>query len=174
MLEKLVSGKFLRPHGLKGEIGLDPYASSLERYLALKVCYAENSEGQVLSTLEVVGVRLELDKVYLRFKGLDDRDAVASLTNLYLAVDRSAAAPLAKNQYYVADILACKAVAEPYGDLGVVKDILLSSPQPVLRIHKAGEADLYVPFFEETKLRVDLAEQTIYLRLPEGLYEIYR
>ncbi len=174
MEELLVTGKLMRPRGLKGEIALYAYADNPERYLRLKSCFLENEEGEVLEELELVGVRIEGKKVFLKFKNYESRESVSKLSNYYISVRRSEADTLGPNEYYLADILQCEVYHDKYGYLGSVEEVILNSAQPVLRITKSGEADLYVPFIEQSKKNVDVRNKKITLAMPEGLYEIYR
>lgn len=174
MEELLVTGKLLKARGLKGEIALNAYADNPERYLRLKNCFLENEDGEVLEELEIVGVKIEGKKIFLKFKNYENRDLVSKLSNYYISVRRSEADTLGPNEYYLADILQCEVFHDEYGHLGSVEDVIINSSQPILRVTKSGEADLYVPFIEQSKKNVDVRNKKITIALPEGLYEIYR
>lgn len=164
----------MKARGLKGEIGLIPYSEDLDRYLDLDQCFLEDELGNLITTVQVQEVKLEGQKVFLKFHNYDDRDKVGTLTNLYLAIAREDGVPLSDNTYYIADILGSTAFAEPYGELGQIKDVITSTNQPLLRICKKGEKDIFVPFISQTKGLVDIEKKEVNLILPKGLYEIYR
>ncbi|MDO5033305.1 MAG: ribosome maturation factor RimM [Eubacteriales bacterium] len=174
MQDLLVTGKLLKARGLQGEIGLEPYADDLARYRKLRTCFLENSKGEPLRELEVVGVKLAGNRVYLRFAGIDSREAAAALSNHYLSVPRSEAQSLNEAQHYVADIVGCRVEDEQHGDLGQVTDIYLQNGQNLMKISQPGQADLFMPYVPALLLEVNPAQSFMRVRLPQGLYELYR
>ena len=174
MRERLVSGQFLKPRGLSGEIGLRPFVEDLRHFLDLRDVFAEDEAGNVRFRLSIVHVSLAGDRVFLRFAGRPNRESVEALVGLYLAVDRKDAQPLAEGSWYDADLIGCTVLDRKRGELGQVRAIQSNGAQNLLVISQAGEADLLAPFMKAYRLEVDIQRSRILLDLPEGLYEVYR
>ncbi|MDD7402155.1 MAG: ribosome maturation factor RimM [Eubacteriales bacterium] len=174
MQDLLVTGKLLKARGLRGEIGLEPYADNLDRYRQLRTCYLENIEGQVIRELEVIAVHVAAGKIYLRFAGIDSREAAAELSNHYLSVKRSEAQSLDKSHHYLADIVGCQVEDEEHGKLGQVTEFYTQTGQNLIKVSQAGQKDLLIPFVSAFILQVYRDQGLIKVSLPEGLYDLYR
>lgn len=174
MQDLLVTGKLLKARGLRGEIGLEPYADNLERYRKLRTCYLEDKEGQVIRELEVVAVNVAGNKIFLRFAGIDSREEAAALSNHFLSVKRSEAQSLDEAHHYLADIIGCQVEDKEHGLLGQVTEFYTQTGQNLIKVSQAGQADLLMPFVPALIQDVDQSQGLIRVNLPEGLYELYR
>lgn len=174
MQDLLVTGKLLKARGLRGEIGLEPYADNLERYRKLRTCYLEDKEGQVIRELEVVAVSLAGNKIFLRFAGIDSREEASVLSNYYVSVKRSEAQSLGESHHYLADIMGCQVEDKEHGLLGQVTEFYTQTGQNLMKVSQAGQADLLIPFVPALVSEVNQGQKLIKVNLPEGLYELYR
>ncbi len=172
--QRLVIGRLGKPRGLKGEVWLYPATDQLDRFTKLRKCFAEDRQGQLVKSLEVISVKLAGHKVCLSFTGCSDRDAAESLTGLYLSVDRAEAVPLEPGEYYIADLIGCRVYDAEHGLLGQVKQVESGTGADVVVVHQAGQKDLLYPNLKSIVQKVDIAGARIDLILPDGLYEIYR
>ena len=83
-------GRILKPQGIRGEVKVDPLTDDSSRFCVLKSVSVGNELKRIQS------VRLsESDKfVYIKFVGVDDRNAAELLRGRFVSVDRAAAVPL--------------------------------------------------------------------------------
>lgn len=172
--EHLVVGKLLKSRGLSGEIGIYPYADDLSRFLQLRTCRLENEDGHFVREISVIHANVSGNKVFLRFEGIETREDADKLTGLYLSVPRSEAVPLAENSWYVTDLLKCRVFDRERGELGILIQVIENNANDLLQVRKDGEKDLYIPFLKSILEKVDPVGGEIHLRLPAGLYELYR
>lgn len=172
--DRLVVGKLLKSRGLAGELGIFPYADDLSRFSRLRVCQLESEDGKALRQLTVNHVSVSGSKVFLRFEGVNTREEAEKLTGFYLSVPRSEAVPLDEDSWYVTDLLSCHVFDEKRGDLGILTEVVGNSANDLLRVCRENENDLYIPFRKALLDSVDPVKGEIRLRLPDGLYELYR
>lgn len=174
MRERLVTGKILKARGLNGDLKILPYADETERFRRLKVCRAEREDGSTVAELKVLKAEVHDRQVVLRFQGYESREAAERLQGLYLSVPRSEALSLSADKWFVCDLIGCNVRAEVEGDLGQVEEVLETPQSDILKVVKAGEQPLLIPLRKDYLIKVDTATKSIELRLPDGLYEVYR
>jgi 16S rRNA processing protein RimM len=135
-----------RPHGLHGEIALDPLPDGA-RYLAAGVEFFLSKGGQeqpVSVGVERVG---GMDRrPLLRFAGVTSREAAAALTGSLLLAAGGVLDALP--QHVVGELLGLRAVC---GDreLGTVTDVLQGVVQDILQIRSAEGEEVLVPLVDE-------------------------
>lgn len=174
MKEYLVVGKLLKSRGLAGEIAVYPYAEDPARFRNLRHCRLESQTREFIRELSIKHVSIAGDRVFLRFEGVDSRDAADKLTGCYLSVPRAEAVPLEENSWYVADLIGCRVFDRERGELGTLTQVISNKANDLLLVRNETEKDLYIPFLKALLDKVDPLLGEIHLRLPEGLYEIYR
>lgn len=123
----IVIGRIGAPHGIKGLLRILPLTDFPERFDELKAVYVKN----VLH--EVTAIEHHGDKILLRFKGFETREAAAQLTGELLRVPRSEAAPLSGDEYYTFDIIGL-----------TVRDMGGAVHGEITQVLKTGSNDVYV------------------------------
>lgn len=173
MSDRLTAGKLLKPNGLKGFIGVLGYADDPSRFLDLKEVVLESPNHQRLEAT-IDNVITQAHKTLIHFRGIDSREEIARYVGWQISIRREDGIPLDEDSYYLGDLLACRVVDETRGELGEVADILSHAMQDTLDIRKPGENNLYLPFMKSCLINVDTEARVLTVRLPEGLYELYR
>ena len=173
--EHLAIGRVLRPHGIRGELIVEPYSETIQ---------ALESGSQVLfgpekEPLVVRSIRPHRRRLILKIDGIDDRNAVDAYRGMDLIVPIEESEPLPEGVYYRWQILGLDVNDEAGQHLGRVDDILETGANDVYVLKRAGEnasgetrdraKDLLIPATEQVILEVDLDAGTITVRLPEGL-----
>ncbi len=167
--------RILKPHGVKGAFKVELLSDDPERLRSLRKAYLVHpkDEGQRFETVVSLASR-HPESLLLYCDRITSREAVEAYRFWYLAVDRTQARPLPEGEYYVCDLLGCHVFDEKYGDLGTVKEIDDRGGQNRYVVTAPHQKDLYFPAVEELILKTDLEGRRIDVRLPEGLYELYR
>lgn len=159
-------GRIGRPHGVSGEVRVDPGASAkvnFGRYARFFVGRDDEPRPAAVETIRPHG-RATLFK----FCGIDGPEAARALTGSILYVERAEMPPLAEDEYYHADLLGCAVVGEGGEALGVVDDVFSTAAHDVLVIASARGSWL-MPVLGATVLEVDAESGVIRVRVPEGL-----
>ncbi|RMG90671.1 MAG: 16S rRNA processing protein RimM [Candidatus Dadabacteria bacterium] len=162
-------GRVGRPHGVRGEVRVDPQGSlprGLEGYTRF---YLDRGRGP-----EPVGVehhRIHGRFVLVKFEGYDTPEAARELTHAVLYVDRSELPPLGEGEYYHADLLGCEVVEENGDVLGRVADVFDSGAHDVLVIRTETGAERMLPVVAQWVLSIDVEAGRITVRVPEGMWD---
>lgn len=100
-------GRILKPQGIRGEVKVEPLTDDSSRFCVLKSV----SVGSELKRIQ--NVRLsDTDKfVYVKFVGVDDRNAAELLRGRFISVDRASAVPLEVGEFFVADLIGATLTA---------------------------------------------------------------
>ncbi len=111
--------------------------------------------------------------VLVKFKG------VQSATEAELLIGTSVYLPLTdlpplkgKNKFYYHEVIGFTAIDINLGKIGIIKDIVDLTAQPVIQI-MAGEKEILVPLIDEFIVEVNKTNQEFTLNTPEGLVHMY-
>ena len=162
-------GKVGRPHGVRGEVRVDP-RGGLPRGLEGYTRFYLERDGR-LEPVEVERSRPHGRFVLVKFAGYDTPEAVRALTHAVLYVERSELPPLGEDEYYHVDLLGCTVRDEVGRDLGTVEDVFFTGAHDVLVIRGGGRREWMLPVVSQWVIRMDLDEGTIVVRVPEGLLD---
>lgn len=95
-------GRVLKPQGIRGEVKIAALTDDPSRFELLK---SADVGGRAL---RVEKVRVGNDGVYVKFAGVDDRNAAELLRGKFVSVDRAAAVPLEAGEFYIADLIGAE------------------------------------------------------------------
>lgn len=165
-------GVITSTHGLKGEVKVYPTTEESRRFDDL--CGQEVYAGRdgSLEELTIVSVRYFKKQVILRFAEKNNIDEVSSLRQARLLISREQALPLEEGEYYVADLLGLKVVADDGRELGILTDVLTTGANDVYVIGRQGQSDLMIPAIRQCVLKTDLEAGEILVHLLPGLEDL--
>ncbi|NLM77800.1 MAG: 16S rRNA processing protein RimM [Ruminococcaceae bacterium] len=168
-------GRITAPHGLNGDVRVQALTDDAHRFTDLAECWLVSADEKIIRLVSLRSVRLQgSDMLLLHVAGCDDRTAADVLRGCYLAVERSQAIQLEEDRWFISDLVGCDVFDDQYGNLGHVHEVLQHTAQDVYVITKNGEPDLLFPALKAILRKVDIIGRRIDVRLPDGLYEIYR
>ena len=149
--DALVVGFILGPHGVRGEVRVDPRTDVPERFRAGAVLQCDD-----IGPLTVAGVRGGAAKPIVQFEGYDSRVAAESLRRRFLRVARSESRRATAGAYLWADIVGAE-VETPEGTrLGTVRDLLRAGENDVLVIADESGRERLLPMLESVVKVVDV------------------
>lgn len=151
----ILIGRILRPHGVHGEIRIEPLTDFPERFEGLERVYVDLPTGGRWWTID--GVRPGKDGVILlHFEGIDTPEAVDLLRGGKLLLPRAEAVPLPEDVYYIDDLKGLRAYDESGTCLGKVREVYAFA-QNVLEIRTLDGRDIMVPLVKQWVPVVDIA-----------------
>lgn len=167
--DTVVVGRIRKPHGVRGEVVVEPSTDTSERLAAGSELLVRPASG-VMRSVVVSSVRPHRDALLVRFRGFDSREQVDDLRSARLEVDRSRVPPAPADSYYYFELVgcACRDVAE--GELGTVVDLIEDGGGLLLELRRGAER-LLIPFVRAYVREVDVAAGRIVLELPPGMIE---
>lgn len=170
MEDLLQVGVIANTHGVRGEVKVFPTTDDVNRFKNLKMVILDTGKEQW--DLEITQVKFFKNLVILKFKGIDNINEVEKYKGMGLFVTRENAVKLAKNEYFIADLMGLKVVSDEGEDLGEISDVLQTGASDIYVVSKEKTIDLLVPAIKECILDINLKKGVITMHLLEGLREI--
>jgi 16S rRNA processing protein RimM len=155
LTEEFVAGIASSPHGIKGFIKIRPLSGEMDHLLALK------SVRIRLGSQEKVYVIEESQEVHaavlMKFQGIDSPEDAKKLSGGELLVDRSQAAPLRNDEYYIEDLKGVKVHLGGIdgAEIGEITDIMEGGGAELAEIRLLSGEKKLVPFRNEFFGRID-------------------
>src|SRR6266498_2184390 len=149
--DALVVGLILGPHGVRGEVRIDPRTDVPDRFRAGAVL-----ECDEVGPLTVAGVRGEAAKPIVRFEGYDTREAAESLRRRFLRVARSESRRATAGAYLWADLLDARVETPDGTALGVVRELLRAGENDVLVVADESGRERLLPMLASVVKAVDV------------------
>ncbi len=149
--DALVVGFVLGPHGVRGEVRIDPRTDVADRFRAGAVLQCDD-----IGPLTVAAVRGESAKPIVRFEGYDTREAAESLRRRFLRVARSESRRATAGAYLWADLLDARVETPDGATLGVVRELLRAGENDVLVISDESGRERLLPMLESVVKVVDV------------------
>jgi 16S rRNA processing protein RimM len=162
--DKLAIGRLCAPRGVRGDLRVQSYSGEFEHLERLR--YAELRGEDRALRLKVLRCERSGGGLTMAFEGYASPEAARALTGLDIVVDRAEAAPLAENEWYVADLVGVALVDGEGRELARVKGVLSGGPDPLLESVLPDGRVALVPFRNEFVGKVDVAAGTAELLAP--------
>ncbi|MFD1465527.1 ribosome maturation factor RimM [Lapidilactobacillus mulanensis] len=162
-------GKIVTTHGLKGEVKVAATTDfPNERFKkGATLFFQMNGQWQ---PLHVASTRPHKGMYLLTFAEYQDINDVQHLLQQMLYVDEADQQELAADEYYYRDIVGLTIIDQATNEsIGKVREILAPGANDVWVVARPGQSDLLLPFLKSVVLKVDVANKTALVDIPEGL-----
>lgn len=164
-----------RPHALRGAVLAKPYTRTIDDFVDAPLeKVALRRDGRIIRHLTIETLAVHKGMPLLRFVEIQDIDAAEELRGAEIVIPEDERWDLPEGRYYVDELVGLDLVEEDGG----------RSLGPVLRIQEGAAHDfivftspfkkgheVWLPFIDEFA-RVDLENDRILVKLPEGLLEL--
>lgn len=162
--ELLAVGVITSTHGVDGDLKVHSFSGEAGHLLGLRGAVLRRRA--VERRVSFVQVRPYSGGVMVRVEGLDSPEKARALVGFEIWVPRAQAAPLARGEYYEADLCRCTAW---FGDeeVGRVRSVWDGGPAQLLEIESREGKTFLVPFSEHFVGGVDLERRRIDLAVDE-------
>jgi 16S rRNA processing protein RimM len=167
-------GSVVKPHGLRGLVVAFMDVDDLNAYRKVKTVYLElpTAPGKLTAyTVERVQPQTQ-DRALLKLKGIDTIEAAEPLRNANLYRPLNELPELEEDQFYFHDVIGYTVVDEQLGELGIVETFYDLPQQDLMAMRYKGQ-EVLIPVVDELVSRADSEAKKLYVRLPEGLLDIY-
>jgi 16S rRNA processing protein RimM len=174
--DEVVVGRVGRPHGIRGEVSVEPRTDEPERRFAdgavLLVRRPGGGPPPAYPTLTVASSRRHQDRLLIRFEQLAGRDAAEAARGLILAVRVAPdERPEDPEEFYDHQLVGLSVVTTDGTAVGVVAEVLHSGAQDLLVVSREGRDDALVPFVSALVPEVDLSAGRLVVADRPGLLE---
>lgn len=154
----LVIGRFGRPHGIKGLITVVSFTEPRENILG----YAHWHVGKNTQWEPLNGLQTTVNNKFIlaQIEGYHDRDQVALLTNLEIAIKREQLQTLNADEYYWHELVGMQVVNRLGEILGDVTEMLATGSNDVLVVQ--GERRHLIPYLPgEVLIDINASQRVI-------------
>ena len=161
-----VIGKIVNTHGIKGDLKVIPTTDDISRFEILDFVYIDKKGN--IDKYEVQKVRYHKQFVILKLKNIDDMTTAEGFKNTEIKITKDMALPLDEDEYYIGDLYSMNVVTESGEALGVIKDIIFTGANDVYVVCDDNR-EILIPAIKQCVLNVDILNNTMMVRLLEGL-----
>jgi len=163
--EYLLVGNLGRPHGLQGEILMQPITDFPERLKQGATVHL----GRDRTRTTIVGVRQHADGLLLHFQGIDSRDAAALHRNQQVWVLTRDRPPLPSGHFYHHELLGLPVVDDAFGHIGTLAEILQTGANDVYVVQDDAGREVLLPAVAGVVLDLNPKLGVIRVRIPKGI-----
>ena len=169
----LVVARLRKPHGLKGEVAVFPLTDDAEAIFR---------SGRTFTMVDLAGdvvgepVTIERSRPFhrewlLKFRGLDDRQALESIRDLLLAAPADELKPPEGDEVYLHELAGFAVRDEKDQALGLVTG-LYEVPSGLMLEVQGPKREFLLPYKKEFVRKVDRAERRLIVTLPDGFLDL--
>jgi 16S rRNA processing protein RimM len=166
-------GQIFRPHGVKGELKINPETEDPERFETLETLYVGRDAATAEATAHAVeNVRYQQTKrgvtVILKLAAVDTRDAAEAITKQFVFADENDL-DLADDELFVHDLVGFDVVTEDGERIGMLSNVMKMPAQDLYVVHRPGQSEALIPAVEDFVVDLDLDEECLVVRPIDGL-----
>jgi 16S rRNA processing protein RimM len=174
---EVVVGRIGRPHGVKGELSVEPRTDEPERrFTDGAVLVTEAPRGGAPhgagrpETLTVTATRWHQSRLLVTFAEVTDRNQAEAVRGLILlATVDGTEAPADPEEYYDHQLVGLTVVTTDGVEVGELAEVVHGSAQDLLSIRAADGRDVLVPFVAQLVPTVDVPGRRIVVEDRPGL-----
>ena len=144
--ERLVVGRVVRPHGVRGELSVEVLSDAPERFAPGAELGVGDPDGpEPLGTAVVTAARLHLGRLLLTLEGVSDRDAADRHRGAWLSIPATEARPLDPDEFWRHQLIGLAVVDREGRQRGRVADVVPGAAHDLLAVEVPGGATALVP-----------------------------
>lgn len=160
-------GAISSTHGIRGEVKVFPTTDDVNRFKKLKQVILDTGKEHI--DLEIEGVKFFKQFAILKFKGIDNINDIEKYKGRPLLVTRENAVKLAKDEYFITDMIGMKVVLEDKNEFGILKEVIQTGANDVYEIESLSYGIVLVPAIKECILNIDVKNMVMTIHLMDGL-----
>ena len=166
----VVVGRIARPHGLRGQVIVNPETDfAEERFRPGAVVWTRSANGNEQLTIETA--RFQQGRPVIGFEGFSSIEDVERLAGLELRVPEDWLQPLEPGRYYEHQLAGCVVELISGQHVGTVARVEGGAGGSRLVID-GDRGEILIPFVVDICVAVDVAAKRIRIDPPEGLIEL--
>jgi len=163
-------GRIARPHGLRGQVVINPETDFVEqRFAAGSTVWTRSAAGE--ERLTVVSVRLQNGRPIVGFEGFSRIEDAERLAGLELRVPEDALQPLQPGTYYEYQLVGCTVETTSGTVVGEVAKVEGGAGASRL-VMNGRRGEILIPLASDICVEIDVAHKRIRIDPPEGLLEL--
>ena len=169
----LTVGEIVAPHGLRGEVRVNPSSDFPERFLDSGQRWLQSKDEEPQEIQLISGRQIPGKSIYVvSFLGIDNRTSAELLVGKKVLVDSKQRPKLDEGEFHLLDLLGLRVKLElEEREIGKIVN-LINSGNDLLEIELNSGKKILVPFVREIVPTVNLKEGWIIISPPPGLLNL--
>ncbi len=169
MDDRIVIGKVVSVHGIRGEVRVYPFTDDPERFERLDEVYL--LKNHVVRLVHIESVRVQKNVVILGFTEIVDRDEAEKLKDWELAIPVESLQKLPEGRYYIYQLVGMRVLTMEQRELGVLTEVLQTGANDVYVVKNSGGKEVLIPAIKSVVKQVDLEAREIWIDPIPGLLD---
>jgi 16S rRNA processing protein RimM len=165
--EFITIGKVVSTQGNKGEVNILPLTDSTDRFKNLVTVFLRNNNSQ--TTLIIEKIRIKENTVILKLKDIESIQEAKMIVGSFLEVERKNTVKLAKDAYFIFEIIGLEVYTENNIFLGKVENVISTGSNDVYIVKSKNKKELFIPAIHEVVKNVNLEKKRITIKMVDGL-----
>lgn len=163
-------GYIVKPHGVHGALTIFLDTDNPEYYNKMESVYVEYQQKLVPFFIE--SFKPTGNKATVKFLDVDGIEQATQYKGcgIYLPLDMLPS--LEDDQFYYHEIIGYRVIDQVVGEIGKVKYIYEANGNDLFAIDYKKK-EILVPIRDEFIQKMDKKESTVFLKLPDGLLDVY-
>ena len=168
-------GVITRPHGVHGEVKVFPTTDYPERFEEVSRVVLRTPKGEI--STEIESVKYYNGLAIVKFACLSTPEEAREYNGTDVMISRDQAQPLKEGEYYIADLIGCKVIADSLSgqlagqELGKVRDVLQTGANDVYVVKTPSGEELLFPVIPDCIRSVDIENNIITVHIMKGLLD---
>jgi 16S rRNA processing protein RimM len=167
--ELLLIGRIARPHGIRGQVIVNPDTDFMEDRFKVGQVFRVGPADRTVDR-EIAAIRFHQGRPLVAFAGIETMEEAEELAGAELWLPQSEVAPLPDGTFYRHDLVGC----EVRDTAGALVGSVTAVEGTLERSYLVVDGDVMIPLVEHICLRVDMPARRVTVSPPEGLIELYR
>lgn len=163
--EYLDVGLILRPHGIRGEVVLQPF-SELIQILKPSI---QIHLGVERTVVVIRGIRPHRSRYLLSIEGCDDRDTAEKMRGEVVSIRFTEVKPLPEGVFYHWQILDMQVFTTEDIFLGTIVEVLETGANDVYVVQNERGDEILLPAIKDVVLEIDVKTSKLIVNVPPGL-----
>ncbi|HEY9361807.1 MAG TPA: ribosome maturation factor RimM [Chitinophagaceae bacterium] len=169
-MEYFKIGKLVASFGVKGELILKHSLGKKSSLKGLQAIFIEEKKEAFIPWF-IAATRIKTDdEIYVQLEGIDNREAAIKLTQKEVWIPEEEFKKHASKSSPLS--LLGFSIINDGKDLGPVIELIEQPHQMLCRLEIDGK-EVLIPLNEQTLQKVDKKTRRVFVKLPDGLLEIY-
>jgi 16S rRNA processing protein RimM len=171
--EMAVVGRIARPHGLRGQVIVNPETDFLhERFFVGAKLYTRSSAtAAVVGSVTITSARFQQGRPVIGLQGVEDMNAALALAGVELRIPVEQLVALPAGTFFHHDLIGCAVETVDGQAIGEVASVE-NGPGASRLVVTTTQGEVLIPLVAAICTTIDPAARRIVIAPPEGLLEL--
>jgi len=149
-----------RSWGRQGELKVEPSNPNIQRFFGLEEVVLIKA-GKVIGTYHIETVRQIHNAILLKFKGIDDPEAIRKLSQSYICVHKDNSIERKNGEYFHYQLIGMRVIDQNGKIIGKLIDIMDTGPHDIYTILDEYGKETLIPAISQVIKQIDLEKNEI-------------